>query len=181
MDFTIRIDQNGDVDKTISASEWLRSINESTSVMIGADRDKVYPIYEFVPIGKRDVIKRAYEEYIQSKVFDIVNTAIPIPVRQVNGLGNDNQGGGVVIKDIDKNGQPDLILMGNDDNTPNRFWYWVIFNTDADGMNGRQSQRFWVPKTVSDVDRGAAIAIGDIDKNGWMIWSLWLWMIIREL
>lgn len=166
MDFTIRIDQNGDVDKTISASEWLRSINESTSVMIGADRDKVYPIYEFVPIGKRDVIKRAYEEYIQSKVFDIVNTAIPIPVRQVNGLGNDNQGGGVVIKDIDKNGQPDLILMGNDDNTPNRFWYWVIFNTDADGMNGRQSQRFWVSKTVSDVDRGAAIAIGDIDKNG---------------
>lgn len=166
MDFTVRIDQNGAVDKTISASEWLKSINERTSVMIGADRDKVYPIYEFVPISKREAVKRAYEEYIQSKVFDVVNTAIPIPIRQVNGLGNDNQGGGVVIKDIDKNGQPDIILMGNDDNSPNRFWYWVVFDVDADGMNGRQSQRFWVPRTVSEVDRGAAIAIGDIDKNG---------------
>lgn len=163
---SVSIDKDGNVSQTFSATDWLKSIDERTSVMIGADKEKVYPIYDFVPENRKTVIKQAYEKYINSKVFDVVNTGIEIPYRQINGPGNSSQGGGVAVTDLDKNGQPDLILMCNDNNTPNKFWYWVIYDVDLDGRNGRQSQRFQVPVTVSNTNSGAAIALGDINRNG---------------
>lgn len=163
---SVSIDKDGNVSQTFSVTDWLKSIGEETSVMIGADKEKVYPIYDFVPDNRKEIIKQAYDKYINSKVFDVVNTGIEIPFRQINGPGNSTQGGGVAVTDLNKNGKPDIILMCNDDNTPNRFWYWVVYDVDLDGRNDRQSQRFQVPVTFSNTNSGAAIALGDINRNG---------------
>lgn len=167
LSISMNIDTEGKKSYAVSAENWLKSISENTSVMIGANKNKVYPIYEFVAESQKEAVKKAYDDYLRSKTFKVVNTAIQIAFRQVEGLGNANQGAGTAVLDINKNGKPDIILMGNNNATPNSFWYWVVYDVDSDGQNwSRQSGKFVVPKTFSNTNAGAAIAVGDINRNG---------------
>ncbi|WP_423129046.1 MAC/perforin domain-containing protein [Gaoshiqia sp. Z1-71] len=165
---TINFDNEGKASQTISIDKWLQSIDESSSVLIGTDPNKVYPIYDFVPSDKRQAYISAFNEYLTSKRYNIINTAGAIDnYRVVKGLGNSNEGGGVVVADVNKNGKPDIILMGNDNpSKDNAFWYWVKFDVDRDGELGTLSKKFIVPVKYSYTNHGAAITYGDIDNNG---------------
>ena len=55
-------------------------------------------------------------------------------------LGHINQGAGVAIGDIDKNGRPDMILMGIDNpKGKNNFWYKVLYDIDENGYYSKES------------------------------------------
>lgn len=64
---------------------------------------------------KKQTLKAYIDNYIKSKeVCSISLYPSTTGTRQVSGLGHINQGAGVAIGDIDKNGRPDMILMGID-------------------------------------------------------------------
>ena len=72
------------------------------------------PIYELITDPtKKQTLKAYIDNYIKSKeVCSISLYPSTTGTRQVSGLGHINQGAGVAIGDIDKNGRPDMILMG---------------------------------------------------------------------
>ena len=86
---------------------------------------------------------------------------------QVDGLGYSNAGGGAALGDIDKNGRPDLVLMGIDD-TPegNCFWYRVGRNLNTGGIATSWSSMIHAPFTLGWSTGGGGAALADVNGNG---------------
>jgi hypothetical protein len=76
------------------------------------------------------------------------------------------QGGGADIGDIDRNGQPDLLLMYIDDpDQANSFRYIIGWNLDTNGIAESWSDYIQGPTIGWDTAGGGA-ALGDIDGDG---------------
>lgn len=156
---------------TVDLAAWSRTIKNSTPKFIDVDPNfqSFIPIYELVadPV-KRQALKSYVTSYIQSKEVNSV-TLFPTTVgmRTILGLGNDNQGGGVAIADINGNGKPDMILMGVDAPAKeNRFWYKVLFDLDKNGFPSRESTTVYNIQASGYDNAGGGIAISDLNKNG---------------
>ena len=115
---------------SIDIGKWMASVKSSTPKFIDVDNNSqsFIPIYELVTDPtKKQTLKAYIDNYIKSKeVCSISLYPSTTGTRQVSGLGHINQGAGVAIGDIDKNGRPDMILMGIDNpKGKNNFWYKV--------------------------------------------------------
>lgn len=156
---------------TVDLAAWSQTIKNSTPKFIDVDPNfqSFIPIYELISEpAKRQALKSYINSYIQSKEINSV-TLFPTTVgmRTISGLGNDNEGGGVAIADINGNGKPDMILMGVD--APlgeNRFWYKILFDLDKSGFPSRESTTIYNIQASGWDSAGGGIAISDINKNG---------------
>lgn len=156
---------------TVDLSTWSQAIKNSTPQFIDVDPNfqSFIPIYELVSDpAKRQALKNYVNSYIQSKEVNSV-TLFPTTVgmRTISGLGNDNEGGGVAIADINGNDKPDMILMGVD--APygeNRFWYKVLFDLDKNGFPSRESANVYNIQASGWDSAGGGVAISDLNKNG---------------
>ena len=81
-------------------------------------------------------------------------------------IGNDDQGGGVDVWDIDDNGVPDLVFMAVDNpERANSFWYMIAWNIRSDGSPSSWSGIVKSPE-IGYENVGGGLAIGDINNNG---------------
>lgn len=88
------------------------------------------------------------------------------PFNQVGGVGQLAEGAGVVLTDLDRNGQADMILMAYDapKGRVNQFRYKVGKNMDAYGKADQWSSYIPVPG-AGMLAEGASLAITDLDNN----------------
>ena len=95
-------------------------------------------------------------------------TEIPV-VKTVPGwFGNEDQGAGTAIADINLNGQPDLVVF-HVDNPPgkNQGYYRIGWSLDGNGdVTGGWSEIKLVPGWFGNETQGAGIDIADINGNG---------------
>lgn len=93
---------------SIDIGKWMASVKSSTPKFIDVDNNSqsFIPIYELVTDStKKQTLKAYIDNYIKSKeVCSISLYPSTTGTRQVSGLGHINQGAGVAIGDIDKNG-----------------------------------------------------------------------------
>ncbi len=81
-------------------------------------------------------------------------------------IGNNQEGGGTGIADIDGNGIPDLLLMNIDaPEGANSFRYQIGWNMGSTGQATGWSAQIQGP-SVGNNNSGGGAALGDIDKNG---------------
>ena len=155
---------------SIDIGKWMASVKSSTPKFIDVDNNSqsFIPIYELVTDPtKKQTLKAYIDNYIKSKeVCSISLYPSTTGTRQVSGLGHINQGAGVAIGDIDKNGRPDMILMGIDNpKGKNNFWYKVLYDIDENGYYSKESSihsisaEGWI-NSVGD------IALCDLNNNG---------------
>jgi hypothetical protein len=91
------------------------------------------------------------------------------PVLAVPGwFGWENQGAGIAIADISRNGRPDLVVFHLDNpGGDNHGYYRIGWNLDAAGnVTGGWSPVMAIPGWFGWENQGAGIAIADIDRNG---------------
>ncbi|MBV5331490.1 VCBS repeat-containing protein, partial [bacterium] len=82
-------------------------------------------------------------------------------------IGNSNSGGGAALGDIDKNGLPDLVLMGVDNpEQGNSFWYCVGKNLDKTGKPTAWTPAINAPCYLGWSSAGGGAALADINGNG---------------
>jgi hypothetical protein len=81
-------------------------------------------------------------------------------------IGNENAGGDIAIGDINRDGNPDLLLMGVD-NPPgnNNFWYIIGYSVQPDGRCLPWTGIKNIPGMSAETQGGGAV-IGDFNKNG---------------
>lgn len=85
---------------------------------------------------------------------------------QIDGVGNEGDGAGIALADLDGNGVPEMILMAYDDpNGPNSFRYRVGRNLSAAGQAASWTGQVQVPGLGNEGD-GAGLAVADLDGNG---------------
>jgi len=82
-------------------------------------------------------------------------------------IGNSNQGGGVALGDIDKNGRPDLVLMGVDNPEQSNYYWFVI----GKNLNKSGIATSWTPVVKVNIpigwySEGGGAALADFDGNG---------------
>ena len=84
----------------------------------------------------------------------------------VGGLGPENGGGGAAIADIDRDGKPDLLLMGIDNpDGANSFWYRIVWDLRADG-SGTSGSPIMTSGGLGYENAGGGAAIADINGDG---------------
>ena len=82
-------------------------------------------------------------------------------------IGNSNQGGGAALGDIDKNGRPDLVLMGVDNpEKGNAFRYCVGKNLDKTGKPTSWTPVIQAPCYLGWSNAGGGASLADINGNG---------------
>jgi hypothetical protein len=82
-------------------------------------------------------------------------------------LGNENSGGGAAFGDIDRNGRPDLVLMGIDNpDGPNHFRYAIGKNFDNAGTPASWTSMIIGPGNIGNLSAGGGAALADINGNG---------------
>jgi len=82
-------------------------------------------------------------------------------------IGNSNQGGGAALGDIDKNGRPDLVLMGVDNpEKGNSFRYCVGKNLDKTGKPTSWTPVIQAPCNLGWSNAGGGASLADINGNG---------------
>ena len=82
----------------------------------------------------------------------------------VPGVGDDAQGAGAAITNLDDDSRPEPILMAYDaPQGPNSFRYRVGFNLGPDGLAARWSTEFLTIAGVSDDADGADIVVTNLD------------------
>ena len=155
---------------SIDIGKWMASVKSSTPKFIDVDNNSqsFIPIYELVTDPtKKQTLKAYIDNYIKSKeVCSISLYPSTTGTRQVSGLGHINQGAGVAIGDIDKNGRPDMILMGIDNpKGKNNFWYKVIYDIDENGYYSKESSILSISAEGWE-NSGGDIALCDLNNNG---------------
>lgn len=155
---------------SIDIGKWMASVKSSTPKFIDVDNNSqsFIPIYELVTDPtKKQTLKAYIDNYIKSKeVCSISLYPSTTGTRQVSGLGHINQGAGVAIGDIDKNGRPDMILMGIDNpKGKNNFWYKVLYDIDENGYYSKESSILSISAEVWE-NSGGDIALCDLNNNG---------------
>ncbi|MBI2916501.1 MAG: VCBS repeat-containing protein, partial [Chloroflexi bacterium] len=86
-----------------------------------------------------------------------------------SGMGDQHDGGGVAIADIDGNGTLDLLVMAIDDPSgANEFRFYVGWDLNKDtGVPASWSEKTtFKPSGMGDSHQGGGVAIADIDGNG---------------
>jgi hypothetical protein len=82
-------------------------------------------------------------------------------------IGNSNSGGGAALGDIDKNGRPDLVLMGVDNpEKGNAFRYSIGKNLDVTGKPASWTPVIQAPCYLGWSSAGGGAALADINSNG---------------
>lgn len=155
---------------SIDIGKWMASVKSSTPKFIDVDNNSqsFIPIYELVTDPtKKQTLKAYIDNYIKSKeVCSISLYPSTTGTRQVSGLGHINQGAGVAIGDIDKNGKPDMILMGIDNpKGKNNFWYKVLYDIDENGYYSKESSILSISAEGWE-NSGGDIALCDLNNNG---------------
>lgn len=155
---------------SIDIGKWMASVKSSTPKFIDVDNNSqsFIPIYELVTDPtKKQTLKAYIDNYIKSKeVCSISLYPSTTGTRQVSGLGHINQGAGVAIGDIDKNGRPDMILMGIDNpKGKNNFWYKVLYDIDENGYYSKESSILSIYAEGWE-NSGGDIALCDLNNNG---------------
>ena len=155
---------------SIDIGKWMASVKSSTPKFIDVDNNSqsFIPIYELVTDPTQKQTLKAYiDNYIKSKeVCSISLYPSTTGTRQVSGLGHINQGAGVAIGDIDKNGRPDMILMGIDNpKGKNNFWYKVLYDIDENGYYSKESSILSISAEGWE-NSGGDIALCDLNNNG---------------
>lgn len=155
---------------SIDIGKWMASVKSSTPKFIDVDNNSqsFIPIYELVTDPtKKQTLKAYIDNYIKSKeVYSISLYPSTTGTRQVSGLGHINQGAGVAIGDIDKNGRPDMILMGIDNpKGKNNFWYKVLYDIDENGYYSKESS-IHIFSAEGWENSGGDIALCDLNNNG---------------
>lgn len=155
---------------SIDIGKWMASVKSSTPKFIDVDNNSqsFIPIYELVTDPtKKQTLKAYIDNYIKSKeVCSISLYPSTTGTRQVSGLGHINQGAGVAIGDIDKNGRPDMILMGIDNpKGKNNFWYKVLYDIDENGYYSKESSILSISAEGWEYS-GGDIALCDLNNNG---------------
>ena len=155
---------------SIDIGKWMASVKSSTPKFINVDNNSqsFIPIYELVTDPtKKQTLKAYIDNYIKSKeVCSISLYPSTTGTRQVSGLGHINQGAGVAIGDIDKNGRPDMILMGIDNpKGKNNFWYKVLYDIDENGYYSKESSILSISAEGWE-NSGGDIALCDLNNNG---------------
>ena len=155
---------------SIDIGKWMASVKSSTPKFIDVDNNSqsFIPIYELVTVpAKKQSLKAYIDNYIKSKeVCSISLYPSTTGTRQVSGLGHINQGAGVAIGDIDKNGRPDMILMGIDNpKGKNNFWYKVLYDIDENGYYSKESSILSISAEGWE-NSGGDIALCDLNNNG---------------
>ncbi len=155
---------------SIDIGKWMASVKSSTPKFIDVDNNSqsFIPIYELVTDPtKKQTLKAYIDNYIKSKeVCSISLYPSTTGTRQVSGLGHINQGAGVAIGDIDKNGRPDMILMGIDNpKGKNNFWYKVLYDIDENGYYSKESSILSI-SAEGWGNSGGDIALCDLNNNG---------------
>lgn len=155
---------------SIDIGKWMASVKSSTPKFIDVDNNSqsFIPIYELVTDPtKKQTLKAYIDNYIKSKeVCSISLYPSTTGTRQVSGLGHINQGAGVAIGDIDKNGSPDMILMGIDNpKGKNNFWYKVLYDIDENGYYSKESSILSISAEGWE-NSGGDIALCDLNNNG---------------
>ena len=155
---------------SIDIGKWMASVKSSTPKFIDVDNNSqsFIPIYELVTDPtKKQTLKAYIDNYIKSKeVCSISLYPSTTGTRQVSGLGHINQGAGVAIGDIDRNGRPDMILMGIDNpKGKNNFWYKVLYDIDENGYYSKESSILSISAEGWE-NSGGDIALCDLNNNG---------------
>ena len=155
---------------SIDIGKWMASVKSSTPKFIDVDNNSqsFIPIYELVTDPtKKQTLKAYIDNYIKSKeVCSISLYPSTTGTRQVSGLGHINQGAGVAIGDIDKNGRPNMILMGIDNpKGKNNFWYKVLYDIDENGYYSKESSILSISAEGWE-NSGGDIALCDLNNNG---------------
>lgn len=155
---------------SIDIGKWMASVKSSTPKFIDVDNNSqsFIPIYELVTDPtKKQTLKAYIDNYIKSKeVCSISLYPSTTGTRQVSGLGHINQGAGVAIGDIDKNGRRDMILMGIDNpKGKNNFWYKVLYDIDENGYYSKESSILSISAEGWE-NSGGDIALCDLNNNG---------------
>lgn len=155
---------------SMDIGKWMASVKSSTPKFIDVDNNSqsFIPIYELVTDPtKKQTLKAYIDNYIKSKeVCSISLYPSTTGTRQVSGLGHINQGAGVAIGDIDKNGRPDMILMGIDNpKGKNNFWYKVLYDIDENGYYSKESSILSISAEGWE-NSGGDIALCDLNNNG---------------
>ena len=155
---------------SIDIGKWMASVKSSTPKFIDVDNNSqsFIPIYELVTDPtKKQTLKAYIDNYIKSKeVCSISLYPSTTGTRQVSGLGHINQGAGVAIGDIDKNGRPDMILMGIDNpKGKNNFWYKVLYDIDENGYYSKESSILSISAEGWE-NSGGDLALCDLNNNG---------------
>ena len=83
-------------------------------------------------------------------------------------FGAENQGAGIAIADLNRNGRPDLIVFHIDNPSgQNRGYYRIGWNLDTKGnVTGGWSEMKQIPGSFGAENQGAGIAIADLNGNG---------------
>lgn len=108
--------------------------------------------------------------YFRYKIaFDLDNmgnsTNVQTSYVSIEGVGHHQDGAGCTLADINNNGIPDLILMGDDDPAgPNQFRYKIAFDLNVNGVPQSISP-FKAVEATGDYSEGAGVAIAQIDNN----------------
>ena len=81
---------------------------------------------------------------------------------EIAGIGDDGDGAGVALGDINGNGTLDMVLMATDGS---RFGYRVGWDLGANGTTANWSNPIWV-NGMGSVAEGADVALADINLDG---------------
>jgi hypothetical protein len=82
-------------------------------------------------------------------------------------FGSEDQGAGLTVGDVSRNGRPDLVVFHIDNpQGENHGYYRIGFDLDTAGNARRWSEVKSIPGWFGSEDQGGGVALKDIDGNG---------------
>ncbi|PSB26698.1 galactose oxidase-like domain-containing protein [Stenomitos frigidus] len=168
-----RLDVNGNVTAGwgdwIPVPDWFSQENQGAGVAIAdLNKDGKSDLIIFMvdnPEGKNQGFYKVGKSLdINGNVTGGWSNWIPVP----NWFSWENQGAGIAIADLNKDGQPELIVFMID-NPPqlNQGFYKIGQKLDANGnVTGGWSDWIPVPDWFSWENQGAGVTIADLENNG---------------
>ncbi|MDR2005392.1 MAG: MAC/Perforin domain-containing protein [Prevotella sp.] len=153
----------------LDIEKWTNSIATSTSRLVKVDKNFLIPIYELIsdPV-KRTSVEAYVKQYIKERQpVSVNNYSSAGGVREIPAGLNENQGAGIAIADINKNGIPDVILMAIDNPAKdNYFYYKILFDIDQYGNSNKHSEKYNLGLCGGWESQGGSITVTDLNKNG---------------